>query len=126
MALLRVTKYGEKVLHRKAKNVDDITPGVKKLIEDMYETMYEANGIGLAAPQIGKSIRMFIVDGSPMDEEGMNDFKKVFINPDILWEEGKEWAFEEGCLSRKPSGFWAAMRNEIKGNREPGKDAGSY
>jgi peptide deformylase len=77
----------------------------------MYETMYAAQGVGLAAPQIGKSIRMFVVDGSPFaddDEEddepdpkavGIENFKKVFINPIIEEEEGEEWGFHEGCLS---------------------------
>jgi len=76
----------------------------------MFETMYEAQGVGLAAPQVGKSIRLFIVDGSPFaddeDEEepdpravGMEGFKKVFINPIITSETGDEWGFREGCLS---------------------------
>ncbi len=76
----------------------------------MFETMYKAKGVGLAAPQIGKNIRLFIVDGSPFAEkeegeeddplaEGIEDFKKVFINPIIEEEEGEEWPFQEGCLS---------------------------
>ena len=76
----------------------------------MFETMYEASGVGLAAPQIGKSIRLFIVDGSPFAEpeedgeldpkaKGLEDFKKVFINPIIEEESGEEWGFNEGCLS---------------------------
>ena len=76
----------------------------------MFETMYRAKGVGLAAPQIGKNIRLFIVDGSPFAEkeegeeddpmaEGIEDFKKVFINPIIEEEEGMEWSFQEGCLS---------------------------
>ena len=79
------------------------------LIADMFDTMYHAKGVGLAAPQIGKSIRLFIVDGSPFaDEEddepdpraeGISDFKKVFINPIIEEESGEKWGFKEGCLS---------------------------
>ena len=94
-----IVMYGDPVLRQRAK---DIEPGsdLKQLIEDMFETMYAASGIGLAAPQIGKSIRLFIVDGRELDDEpGMEDFKKVFINPVILEEEGDRWDFEEGCLS---------------------------
>lgn len=65
----------------------------------MFETMYESSGVGLAAPQIGKSIRIFVVDGEPLDEEKLQGFKKTFINPVILKESGEKWAFEEGCLS---------------------------
>jgi peptide deformylase len=65
----------------------------------MWETMYEANGIGLAAPQVGRDLRLFIVDANDLDEPGCEGFKKVFINPIILEETGTEWIFEEGCLS---------------------------
>ena len=91
--------YGDPVLRQKAKQIE---PGsdMKQLIEDMFETMHNANGIGLAAPQIGKSIRLFVVDGTIMDDEpGMVEFKKVFINPLILEEQGEQWEYEEGCLS---------------------------
>ncbi len=90
--------FGQPVLKKRA---EDIEPGtdLSELIGDMYETMYNANGIGLAAPQIGKSIRIFIVDGEPTEEEGMEDFKKVFINPEMIEEYGDKWVFEEGCLS---------------------------
>ena len=106
-----IVAYGDSVLKKEAEEIDKDFPDLKKLIEDMYETMYSAQGVGLAAPQIGKSIRLFIVDGSPFaddedeDEEpdpravGMEDFKKVFINPIIEEEEGEEWGFHEGCLS---------------------------
>ena len=71
------------------------------LIDDMFETMYEASGVGLAAPQIGRSIRLFIVDGSPFADEDadMEGFRKVFINPQIVEESGDKWNFSEGCLS---------------------------
>lgn len=94
-----IVMYGDPVLRQKAKDVGKGTD-LKQLIEDMYETMNAASGIGLAAPQIGKGIRLFIVDGTSLeDEEGMTDFKKVFINPVILEELGDPWEFEEGCLS---------------------------
>lgn len=94
-----IVMYGDPVLRKRAK---DIEPGtdIKQLVEDMYETLHAANGIGLAAPQIGKSVRLFIVDGTGLDEEpGMEDFKKVFVNPVLLDEAGNPWEFEEGCLS---------------------------
>jgi peptide deformylase len=98
-----IVVYGDPVLKRKAASIEKDSLDVKQLAEDMFETMYAANGVGLAAPQIGKSIRMFVVDGTPLedeeDEEDLTGFKKVFINPEILQEEGDEWAFEEGCLS---------------------------
>lgn len=91
--------YGDPVLRQKATEIEfgsDLT----QLIEDMYETMHNASGIGLAAPQIGKSIRLFVVDGTIMnDEPGMADFKKVFVNPILVEELGTPWDYEEGCLS---------------------------
>jgi peptide deformylase len=98
-----IVMYGDAVLRKKASDIEKGTD-VKQLVADMFETMYAANGVGLAAPQIGKAIRLFIVDGTSMqdEEEGSEDmtgFKKVFINPTILKEAGEEWEFEEGCLS---------------------------
>lgn len=99
--ILPIVAYGTPVLKQVGKPIDEDYPKLEELIENMFETMYEANGVGLAAPQIGKSIRLFIVDGSPFeeDEPDMKDFQKVFINPEILSEEGVEWDFNEGCLS---------------------------
>lgn len=107
--ILPIVAYGDPVLKKEGEEIEQDFPDLKKLIEDMYETMYAASGVGLAAPQIGKSIRLFIVDGSPFaedeeDEEdpkakGMENFKKVFINPIIEEETGEEWGFHEGCLS---------------------------
>jgi len=106
--ILPIRAYGDPVLKKVAKDIEPGHPGLKQLIADMYETMYEASGVGLAAPQVGQSIRLFIVDASPFaeDENGkptadahLKDFKKVFINPYIVEEEGEEWPFEEGCLS---------------------------
>ena len=93
-----IVVYGDPVLKKRAEDIEQGSLDVKTLAADMFETMYGASGVGLAAPQIGKSIRMFVIDGEPMDE-ALKDFKKVFINPEILEEEGEEWAFEEGCLS---------------------------
>ncbi|MBK6264906.1 peptide deformylase [Marivirga sp. S37H4] len=95
-----IVAYGHPVLKTKAKDIQKDELDVKALVEDMYETMYNASGVGLAAPQIGKSIRLFVVDTDPIDdEEDEPKIKKAFINPQILLEEGEEWAFEEGCLS---------------------------
>lgn len=94
-----IVLYGDPVLKQRARDIEQGEIDVKQLAEDMFDTMHAANGIGLAAPQIGKSIRMFVVDGSPIEEEGMEDFKKVFINAEILEEYDDDWGFEEGCLS---------------------------
>ena len=94
-----IVMYGDPVLRQRAKDIEQCTD-LKQLIDDMFETMHGASGIGLAAPQIGKSIRLFIVDGTVLeDEEGMENFKKAFVNPEILEEVGTPWEFEEGCLS---------------------------
>lgn len=98
---LPIVAYGDPVLKRKAEEIDENYPELDKLIADMFDTMYAARGVGLAAPQVGLSIRLFVVDARPFaeDEEGLEDFKKVFINPIILEERGESWAFNEGCLS---------------------------
>jgi peptide deformylase len=98
-----IVVYGDPVLRQKAKDIKEGTD-LTQLIADMHETMQAASGIGLAAPQIGKSIRLFVVDATSFekesdDEQDMSDFKKAFINPQILEEEGEPWMFEEGCLS---------------------------
>ena len=108
--ILPIVAYGDPVLKKEAEDIDNKYPELKKLIADMFETMYEASGVGLAAPQIGKSIRMFVVDATPFAEvdedeeedplaEGCDGFKKVFINPIIEEESGEPWGFAEGCLS---------------------------
>ncbi|SFT53910.1 peptide deformylase [Lishizhenia tianjinensis] len=105
--ILPVVAYGDPVLKKEGEEIDKDYPELDKLIADMWETMYAAHGVGLAAPQIGKSIRLFVVDASPFAEDededprakGLKDFKKVFINPIIEEESGEEWAFQEGCLS---------------------------
>ncbi|MDH5366468.1 MAG: peptide deformylase [Cyclobacteriaceae bacterium] len=96
-----IVVYGDPVLKKQGKNLEKEKTDVIQLSNDMFETMEGANGIGLAAPQIGKSLRMFVVDGTPIndEEEDMSDFRKVFINPEIIEESGEDWVFEEGCLS---------------------------
>jgi peptide deformylase len=94
-----IVMYGDPVLRQRAKNIEARTD-VQQLVADMFETLGAANGIGLAAPQIGKSVRLFIVDGTGLeDEPGMADFRKVFINAEMLDQAGSPWEFEEGCLS---------------------------
>lgn len=94
-----IVMYGDPVLRQRAKEIEPGTD-LKQLVEDMFETLDAANGIGLAAPQIGKSVRLFIVDGTALEEEpGMENFKKVFVNSQLLEEVGNPWEFEEGCLS---------------------------
>ena len=91
--------YGDPVLRQRAKDIEPETD-IKQLVEDMYETLHGANGIGLAAPQIGKSVRLFIVDGTSLeDDPAMDNFKKIFVNPVLIEELGNPWEFEEGCLS---------------------------
>lgn len=108
--ILPIVAYGDPVLKKEAVEIDKDYPELSKLIEDMFETMYEASGVGLAAPQVSKSIRLFVVDASPFAErdedeeedplaEGCDGFKRVFINPIIEEETGNVWGFQEGCLS---------------------------
>ncbi len=96
-----ITVYGDPLLRKKAKPVDKNDEELKEIIENMWETMYYSDGIGLAAPQVGKSIRIFMVDAtSGADEEPeLKDFKKVFINPEIIETSGDKWVMNEGCLS---------------------------
>lgn len=112
--ILPIVVYGDPVLRKIGQNIDKSYEGLEQLLKDMFETMYKANGVGLAAPQVGKAIRLFIVDTHPFvdNEDGDDDdeftpeqrkqlkaFKKVFINAKMLNETGKEWKFNEGCLS---------------------------
>src|ERR1700733_10267987 len=94
-----IVAYGDPVLKKKAKEIPKDYPKLDELIADMYETMYSSKGVGLAAPQIGLSIRLFVIDGAPFEEEEVADFKKVFINAKIKEEDGELWKFNEGCLS---------------------------
>ena len=101
--ILSIIAYGDPVLRKMGVEIDKDYPGLQKLIADMFETMEKAKGVGLAAPQVGKAIRLFIVDGSPFAEDGkfpeLLNFKKVFINAKIIEETGEEWVYNEGCLS---------------------------
>ena len=94
-----ILAYGHPVLKKQARQIEQSESDINQLVEDMFDTMHNAQGIGLAAPQIGKSVRLFIADASPLEDEEIGDWKQVFINPEILEESGVEWAFEEGCLS---------------------------
>jgi peptide deformylase len=97
--ILPIYSYGYPVLRKKAEPISPEFPNLPGLIADMFETMYNAPGVGLAAPQVGLGIRLFVVDAEPMDEEKLAGFKKVFINPIILEEDGQPWLYSEGCLS---------------------------
>ena len=106
--ILPIVAYGTPVLKKKAAAIPADYEGLDALIENMWETMYAANGVGLAAPQVGISLRLFVIDASPFaDDEELSleeqtilkGFKKVFINAQVEEEVGEEWAFNEGCLS---------------------------
>jgi len=96
-----VVAYGHPVLKKVAKEIDKDYPDLQKVIADMFETMYEAVGVGLAAPQVNLSIRLIVIDADPYktDYPEAESFKKALINPVILKEEGEEWEFNEACLS---------------------------
>lgn len=111
--ILPIVVYGDPVLRKVCSDIDKNYEGLDELIKNMFDTMYKANGVGLAAPQVGKPIRLFVIDATPFSEvdedeepeytpeqmKQMNGFKKVFINARILEEDGEEWKFNEGCLS---------------------------
>ena len=103
MSVLPIVLYNDPVLRATAAPIEAITPEITKLIADMFETMYEAHGVGLAAPQIGQSIRLFVVDADVMMEDDEPDAvklgKQVYINPTIVSHEAAKVTFEEGCLS---------------------------
>jgi peptide deformylase len=93
--------YGHPVLRKIAKDIEKDHPDLDTLIADMFETMYNSDGLGLAAPQIGKSLRIFVIDGEPLGEDHpeMKDFKKVYINPRVVERKGEIVPMNEGCLS---------------------------
>ena len=101
--VLPVYVYGMSVLRKVAAEIPEDYKELDQLIADMFETMHVSDGVGLAAPQIGKSLRIFVIDTTPMSESAeepeLKDFRRVFINPYIVEEWGEPWAFEEGCLS---------------------------
>ncbi len=106
--IIPIYGYGEPVLRKIADNISPDYPQLKELITNMYDTMYNAYGVGLAAPQVGLAIRLFVIDTEPFADsenipkevqETLKGFKKTFINAMILKEEGDEWCYNEGCLS---------------------------
>ena len=96
-----IVAYGDPILRKVAEPISADYPKLNEIIQNMFDTMHRSNGIGLAAPQIGLSIRLFVVDATPYenDERDLDGFKQVFINAQILEEEGKKWKCSEGCLS---------------------------
>jgi peptide deformylase len=106
--ILPIVAYGDPVLRKKTKEIPEDYMNLDGLLQNMWETMYHANGVGLAAPQVGLSIRLFLVDTTPFADDDelskeeqaeLDGFKKTFINAKIENEDGDEWAFNEGCLS---------------------------
>ncbi len=106
--ILPIVAYGDPVLRKESQDISAEYPNLKDLIANMYDTMYDAYGVGLAAPQVGLPIRLFLVDTTPFaddedltkaEQASLKDFKRTFINAEILEETGDEWAFNEGCLS---------------------------
>jgi peptide deformylase len=123
--VLPIYAYGHKVLREECAEIEEGTD-IKELIKNMYDTMYHTLGVGLAAPQIGKSLRLFIVDGAPFAEGEPEDerekidfpvlktFKQVFINPIIESESGDKWNFSEGCLSIPGIREDVSRKNKVK------------
>lgn len=101
--IVPILAYGNPILKKIGLPITKDYPDLKDIIENMFETMHNANGLGLAAPQIGLSIRLFIVDGVPLYKDGkaeeLKDFRKVFINARMINQEGENWSYNEGCLS---------------------------
>src|SRR5690606_20600335 len=106
--ILPIIAYGDPVLRKVCEPVSPDYPNLKQVVADMFETMYNAHGVGLAAPQVGLPIRIFVIDTEPFsDDEDLSaeenaklkNFRKVFINAKMIKEEGEEWGFNEGCLS---------------------------
>jgi peptide deformylase len=111
--ILPVVAYGHPVLKKKAVEIDADYPELGQFITDLWETMYQADGVGLAAPQVNRSVRIFVVDASAFakDHPEAEGFRELFINPVVYKEEGEEWVFNEGCLS------FPGMREDI--SRKP-------
>jgi peptide deformylase len=101
--ILPIYAYGQPVLKKVATPIGPDYPGLTELIANMWDTMDNADGVGLAAPQIGLSIRLFVIDSTEVDRKKLNDgdagFRRVFINATMLEETGPDWVYEEGCLS---------------------------
>ena len=121
--ILPIVAYGDPVLKKRTSPITVEYTNIKSIILNMYDTMYAANGVGLAAPQIGLSIRLFLVDTKPFsdddslsasDRSKLKNFKKTFINPEIIEESGEEWSFNEGCLSIPGIREDVIRKNQIK------------
>ncbi|MCE3008139.1 MAG: peptide deformylase [Bacteroidetes bacterium] len=105
--ILPITLYGQPVLRKQGRPVGADMPGLQQLIDNMFETMYHASGVGLAAPQIGQDLLLFVVDAAAMAESTedteeqtfLKTYRRVVINPELVHESGKPWGFQEGCLS---------------------------
>ena len=106
--IIPIYGYGEPVLRKVGEEISPEYPNLKEIIDNMYDTMYNAYGVGLAAPQVGLAIRLFVIDTEPFsdsedlskeEQEQLKGFKRTFINAKMLKEEGEEWGFNEGCLS---------------------------
>mgnify|MGYP003604314749 CR=1 FL=1 len=106
--ILPIVGYGDPVLRKLADDISADYPNLQELITNMYDTMYNAYGVGLAAPQIGLAIRLFVIDTEPFsdsedlskeEQDQLKGYKQTFINAKMLVEEGEEWSFNEGCLS---------------------------
>lgn len=106
--ILPIIGYGDPVLRKVGEEITSEYPNLKEVIANMYETMYKAYGVGLAAPQVGLAIRLFVIDTTPFGEDDelpddeqsqLKNFKRTFINAKMIKEEGEEWGFNEGCLS---------------------------
>jgi peptide deformylase len=99
--ILPISAYGAPVLRKVAAVIEPSYPGLQELVQNMFDTMYKAEGVGLAAPQVGLSVRLFVVDGSALKENDptLESFRKVFINPVITNQSGQLWMWNEGCLS---------------------------
>ena len=100
--ILPIVAFGSFILRQKCKYISSSYPNIQRVISNMFETMYAASGVGLAAPQVNKSIRIFIIDTTPFAQDEdleLVPVKQVFINPRIIKEEGQKWLFNEGCLS---------------------------
>jgi len=106
--ILPIVGYGDPVLRKVGEEVSKDYPNLTETIANMYETMYNASGVGLAAPQVGKALRLFVIDTTPFSDDEdleaeeqnqLKGFKKTFINAKMILEDGEEWCFNEGCLS---------------------------
>ncbi len=97
--ILPIVAYGDPVLRKTGAKIQKDYEGLLALIENMFDTMYNSHGVGLAAPQIGKSLQLFVIDTTPFEDEKYPSLKKVFINAEMLEETGDKWEYEEGCLS---------------------------